>query len=186
MIKKIDAAERQLNTSIRLFFENRDRLSSYTLTAASREITDDLIGKRNGEVFQRELARLGNPMKVRLSFREEFCNIIKPEHYNEAVQLIRKWQNFLKHADKDPDGEMDDLRPESLALNIMFACWNFRLLSNRITGEMTTFLVWFYSGHPEYTKLSTDLFSTAIAMCQQACPDDPYDSALFEAIYRSL
>ena len=45
-------------------------------------------------------------MRVRLSFHEEFCNTIKPEHYNEALQLIRKWQNFLKHADKDPDGEM--------------------------------------------------------------------------------
>ena len=46
MITKLDAAERQLNSSIRLFFENRDHLSSYALTAASREITDDLIEKK--------------------------------------------------------------------------------------------------------------------------------------------
>ena len=186
MITKLDAAERQLNTAIRLFFENRDHLSSYALTAASCEITDDLIEKQNGEVFKRELARLGDPTKVRLSFRDEFCNLIKPEHYKEALKLLRQWQNFLKHADSDPDCQMDDLRPESLALNIMFACWNFRLLTNRITEEMRKFAIWFYSAHPEYTKLSTDLFSTAIAMCQQACPDDPYDTAFFEAIYSSL
>src|SRR5260370_19437482 len=186
MITKLDAAERQLNTSIRLFFENRDHLSSYALTAASREITDDLLGKRSAQVFQRESARLGDPAKVRLSFRQEFCDRIKPEHYEKALKLLRKWQNFLKHADNDPDGEMDDLSPVALALNIMFACWNFRLLANRNTGEMTKFVIWFYSAHPEYTKLSTDPFSVAIARCQESCPDDPYDSALFGAIYNSL
>jgi hypothetical protein len=186
MITKLDAAERQLNTSIRLFFENRDHLSSYALTAASREITDDLIEKKSGEIFQRESARLGDPMKVRLSFREEFRDRIKEEYYKKALTLLRQWQNFLKHADNDPDCEMDDLSPEQLALNIMFACWNFRLLANRTTEEMTKFVIWFYSAHPEYTKLSTDLFSVAIAQCQEAVPDDPYDSALFEAMYCSL
>jgi hypothetical protein len=186
MITKLDAAERQLNTSIRLFFENRDHLSSYALTAASREITDDLVEKKSGEIFQRELARLGDPTKVRLSFREEFCNLINQEHHKKALKLIRQWQNFLKHADNDPDCEMDDLSPKALALNITFACWNFRLLTNRSTGEMTKFVIWFYSAHPEYTKLSTDPLSVAFAQSQEACPDDPYDSAVFEAIYYSL
>jgi hypothetical protein len=56
MITKIDAAEAQLNTAIRLFFENRDHLSSYTLAIASREITDDLLAKQSDEIFRRELA----------------------------------------------------------------------------------------------------------------------------------
>jgi hypothetical protein len=162
MITKLDAAERQLNTSIRLFFENRDHLSSYALTAASREITDDLVEKKSGEIFQRELARLGDPTKVRLSFREEFCNLINQEHHKKALKLIGQWQNFLKHADNDPDCEMDDLSPK------------------------TKFVIWFYSAHPEYTKLSTDPLSVAFAQSQEACPDDPYDSAVFEAIYYSL
>jgi len=51
---------------------------------------------------------------------------------------------------------------------------------------MTKFVIWFYAAHPEYTELSTDWFSAAIAQCQEACPDDPYDDGLFEAIYRSL
>lgn len=78
MITKLDAAERQLNTGIQLFFENRDHLSSYALISASREITDDLIKKRSREIFQNESARLGDPMKVRLSFREEFRDRLKP------------------------------------------------------------------------------------------------------------
>jgi hypothetical protein len=51
---------------------------------------------------------------------------------------------------------------------------------------MGKFVIWFYSAHPEYTKLPTGPFSAVIAQCQQACPADPYDIALFEAIYRSL
>jgi hypothetical protein len=47
MITKIEAAERQLDTVIKLFFENIDHLSSYTLAAASREITDDLCDKKS-------------------------------------------------------------------------------------------------------------------------------------------
>jgi hypothetical protein len=72
MITKIQAAEKQLDTAIRLFFENIDHLSCYTLAAASHEITDDLCEKKKGELFQAELARVGDPQKVRLHFRDEF------------------------------------------------------------------------------------------------------------------
>src|SRR6266851_10155922 len=105
MITKVDAAEKQLDTAMRLFFENRDHLSSYTLAIASREITDDLLAKQSDEIFQRELARLGDPTKVRLSHREQFRDLIKPEYHKEAQKLFNRRQNFLKHADRDPDSE---------------------------------------------------------------------------------
>jgi hypothetical protein len=55
MITKGQAAEHQLDTAIRLFFENIDHLSSYTLAAASREITDDLCEKKAHALFQQGL-----------------------------------------------------------------------------------------------------------------------------------
>ena len=54
MITKIQAAEHQLDTAIRLFFENIDHLSSYTLAAASREITDDLCEKKQVNYFNKK------------------------------------------------------------------------------------------------------------------------------------
>ena len=51
MVTKIEAAERQLDTAIKLFFENVDLLSPYTLAVASRELTDDLISKRKDEIY---------------------------------------------------------------------------------------------------------------------------------------
>ena len=118
MITKIQAAEHQLDTAIRLFFENIDLLSSYTLAAASREITDDLCEKKTHELFQQEFARLGDALKVHLSFREKVKIYIKEEYYKDAMRLFRKRQHFLKHADKDPDGEIYYLNCHELALVI--------------------------------------------------------------------
>ena len=87
MITKTDAAERQLNTAIRLFFENRDHLSSYALAVASREVTDDVIQSRYSELYQRELARVGDPLEVRLSYRDEIELRIKPEFYKDFLKL---------------------------------------------------------------------------------------------------
>src|SRR6516162_2173251 len=105
MITKINAAERQLNTAIRLFFENTDHLSSYTLAIASREITDDILATKRDEVFRRESERLGDPAKVRLSYRDRLRDLVKPEYHKDAIKLFNRRQNFLKRANKDPDSE---------------------------------------------------------------------------------
>src|SRR5208282_4535810 len=133
MITKTDAAERQLNTAIRLFFESRDHLSSYTLAAASREITDDVIQSRFGELYQRELARVGDPLEVHLSHRKGFEILVKPEFYKDFIRLEHKWQNFLKHADKDPDAEIEPFKTKLLALVILTAMNNLFLLTQHPT-----------------------------------------------------
>jgi hypothetical protein len=152
VITKIQAAEHQLDTAIRLFFENIDHLSSYTLAAASREITDDLCEKKAHELFQQEFARLGDALEVRLSHREEMKILIKEEYYEDAMKLFRKRQNFLKHADKDPEGQIDDLNARELALVIMFASKNFSLLEKRITPALSIFLHWFGAAEPSILK----------------------------------
>jgi len=187
MITKTDAAERQLNTAIRLFFENRDHLSSYTLAIASREITDDLIRSRYSELYQRELARVGDPLNVRLSYREHYRDFIKPEFYRDALKLARKRQNFLKHADCDPDGEMEDLTAKELALTILFAASNFHLLAQRLTPEMATFLAWFGVAEPQFVKSSADnAMSKMIVQMRSNISGDPYDSNTLENIYSAL
>jgi hypothetical protein len=152
MITKIQAAEHQLDTAIRLFFENIDHLSSYTLAAASREITDDLCEKKSHELFHQELERLGNALEVRLSFREEMKIYIKDQYYKAAMAAFRKVQNFLKHADKDPDGEIDDLRARELAFVIWTAGRNYVLLERRVTPALSIFLHWFGAAEPKILK----------------------------------
>src|ERR1017187_8842584 len=112
MITKTDAAERQLNTAIRLFFENRDHLSSYALAVASREITDAVIQSQYGELgiqsqygelHRRELARVGDLLKVPLSHREDPTLLIKPVFNVSFLTHYHKRQSSIKHAVKDPN-----------------------------------------------------------------------------------
>src|SRR3954470_13794428 len=152
MITKTDSAERQLNTAIRLFFENRDHLSSYALAVASREVTDDVIQSRYSELYQRELARSGDPQRVRLSYRDEMKLHIEPEFYKEFLTLDRKWQNFLKHADRDPDAELKPIATRPLAMVIIWAVKNYALLTQHWTAEMATFFAWFAIAEPQLIK----------------------------------
>jgi len=187
MITKIDVAERQLNTAIRLFFENRDHLSSYALAVASREITDAVIQRRYNELYQRELARLGDPQKVRLSYRGEWKIRIKDEYHKAFRDLDHKWQNFLKHADRDPDAEIEPLTTKQLALVILTAIQNYTLLTQHWTAEMATFFGWFVAAEPQLVKLAPgDVITKAIAAMRSSISGDPYDRDTLRNIFTAM
>ena len=187
MITKIDAAERQLNTAIRLFFENRDHLSSYALAVASREITDGVIKSRRSELYQRESARVDGPLNFLLSYQEYIEALIKPEFYKNTIKLFHKWQNFLKHADKDPDAEIEPIKTKPLALVIMFAINNYVLLTQHCTTEMSTFFAWFVVAEPQLIKSAPeDAMTKAIAELRSNILVDPYDRNTLEAIYIAM
>jgi hypothetical protein len=188
MITKTHAAEKQLDTAIRLFFENIDHLSSYTLAAASREITDDLCEKKKDEIFRTELARVGDPLKVYLSFRDEFRFHIKEEYYKDALRLSRRTQNFLKHADTDSDDETDDISVKELALVILFAVKNFVLLEQRWTPTMSMFFSWFAAANPKYIKdgVATNEQWKKVVLGLRETFFDLYSPQSFHAIYESI
>jgi hypothetical protein len=99
---------------------------------------------------------LGDGLEVRPSFREEMKIYIEDEHYKYAMIRLRKRQNFLKHADKDPDGEIDDLPARDLAFEILWAGRNFVLLEQRITPALSIFLHWFGAAEPKISKQSNN------------------------------
>ncbi len=185
MITKTDAAERQLNTAIRLFFESRDHLSSYALAVASREVTDDVIRSRYSELYQRELARVSDPQKVRLSYREELKILIKDEFHKSFFKLDHKWQNFLKHADKDPDAEIEPFEAKFLALVIIWAIKNYILLTQSWTIEMKIFFAWFAVAEPQLIRSEPEdvVADKAIAEMRSYISGDPYDRKTLENIY---
>ena len=190
MITKTDAAERQLNTAIRLFFENRDHLSSYALAVASREVTDGVIEHRRPELYQRELARVGDPQNVRLSYWEQVWNMVKPEFYKnkDLKSLHNRWQNFLKHAKTDPDAEMEPFKTKLLALAIISAMMNYFLLTQDLTAEMKTFFVWFAVAEPQLVNLAPEdaMTNKAIAEMRSSISGDPYDREALENIYTAI
>ena len=189
MITKTDAAERQLNTAIRLFFENRDHLSSYALAVASREVTDGVIKSRRIELYQRELARLGDPQKVRLSYWEQAWDMVKPEFKKnrDLINLHNKWQNFFKHSNADPDAEIKPFTSKQLALVILTAMWNYGLLTEHWTTEMNIFFAWIALAEPQWLKSAPgDVMTKAIAEIRSGISGDPYDRNTLETIYTAM
>jgi hypothetical protein len=188
MITKTDAAERQLNTAIRLFFENRDHLSSYALAVASRDVTDDVIQSRYSELYQRELARLCDPQRVRLSYRDEMKLHIKPEFYTEFLTFDRKWQNFLTHANRDPVAQIEPVKTRMLAMVIISAVMNYALLTQHWTAEMSTFFAWFAIAEPQLIKPEPKnvMFDNTIAEMRSCIGGDPYDCDTLKSIYCAM
>jgi len=85
VVTKIEAAQRQLDEAIALFFEMRDVLSIHTLACAASQITADLLTK----VGSSSIIRSGA--------------LIKSERRKEVLAIFAKPENFLKHANRDPD-----------------------------------------------------------------------------------
>src|SRR3989442_1153367 len=92
-VTKLDAARRQLREAVRMFFEERDGLAAHTVTAAAHQLLHDMLAKagQDGSFLR------GGRM-------------IRPRCRTEFKTLVSKSENFLKHADRDPE-EVLEFRP---------------------------------------------------------------------------
>jgi hypothetical protein len=107
-VSKIDAARRQLDCAIELWFLEKDDVSIHTLAAASYQIIHDISQKR----------KIGRDLLYD-------TDIIKDEYRADFVRLVKQPQNFFKHADKDPD-------PDGQIEFMPFSSFMFMLVS--LTG----------------------------------------------------
>src|SRR5882672_9854617 len=98
-LTKLDAARRQLDEAIRMFFERRDTVAIHTLASAASQVLAD-IGKNRG-----------------IYGWTRNKGIVKPERWDEFRAVITHFENFFKHADKDPNATCD-FRPGMTSLFI--------------------------------------------------------------------
>ena len=79
-ISKLDAAKRQIETAIRLYFGMGDPVSTHTLISAAYNVIRDINKKRGGK---------------KLIMKDGFMEYIKEGHEREVWQLINKAENFF-------------------------------------------------------------------------------------------
>jgi hypothetical protein len=131
-LTKADAARRQLQTAIRLFFMEGDLVSVHTLASAAQEVLRDLL-KAKG---------LPSP-----SIKD--IDLIPEDKKKLWFQAVNHEQNFFKHADRDPDGILvynPDLTPYVLYdASLLFSTLNKGVL----VVDVAAFLVWFVVNFPE-------------------------------------
>lgn len=142
-ITKLDAARRQLDTAIRLLFAGEDPVSVHTLVGAASVLFSDLIELEAPDRSWDRQAQAATGMSK-----------------SEYFQIMRRAQNFFKHARDDHDAQLEFDPSDTEALTF-WAVMNASELAP-MSPETEVFQLWYVaSSYPDV---------------------DPNDSPLREAI----
>lgn len=132
-ISKTDAARRQLEAAIRLWFFDGDPVSVHTLAAAAHQIVHDLGKARGVFAALRELPE------------------IQPEFKKEIHAAISKAENFFKHADRDPDALLD-FNPVTSTYYLLDASMTYEALTGERPHILRAFQMWMSIHNPSLLK----------------------------------
>jgi hypothetical protein len=128
-IDKLDAARRQLNTAIYLWFNHGDAVSIHTLACSAHQIVHDINRKQGGRDLLYDSL------------------IFKDEYRQEAINHLKQDYNFFKHANKDPSAilEFDTIITE---LFMMFTSLGLEILGQSPDEVRGAFNIYFFLRNP--------------------------------------
>lgn len=129
-VTKIEAAKNQIDTSVLMFFRNDDPLSTHTVACAGLGIIEDLSKQSNKE-----------------SSLSLILNQVVENKRGDMKKILNEAQNFLKHADKDPEGVLE-YNLDILEYYIFFACNSYHQFTGEMKGKIWGFMLWFSMVHP--------------------------------------
>jgi hypothetical protein len=127
-ITKLDVVEKEIVAAVHLLFDGGDPIPVYALAAAAREITTKLCEKRG-------LRSMVD------AIQEAHPHMTRKDIYREAS----KHAAFFKHADRDPNGVLDDFDPTEADSLLWMAYFDFRRLCGRKPVEGDAFELWFFA-----------------------------------------
>lgn len=122
-VTKAEAARRQLETAVVLYFHSGDPVSVHTLASAAYDVLRDL-SRPNGGMIKDWLPD---------SVRPEFKKVIR-DRLNEA-------QNYFKHADRDREQGLS-FDPSASEILILDATWAYRRLTGERPAVLGVFELW--------------------------------------------
>lgn len=150
-ISKLDAARRQLEVAIRLYFFDDDPVSIYTLGAAAYGVLRDIASAKKIPLLTTE---------QRLMAR------VVPGKERELLAVLRRHQNFFKHADRDADAAID-FNPESTEWLLFDGSVAYTQLTSETTPIMGTLNMWWQYRNRDLIKAEhSDLRATLEAHSQ--------------------
>ena len=140
-ISKLDAARRQLETVVRLYFSSGDPVSIHTLTSAAYNILKDINKKRGG---------------TPLLLKEQFISFVKPEYQKLVKEKLNEAENFFKHADRDHDAVIN-FNPEQSEFLTYEACTTYTTLTGEVPPMIKIYKVWYVSHHTDLYEFTEDV-----------------------------
>jgi hypothetical protein len=144
-LTKVEAAQRQLSLAIRMLFAGEDPVAVHTLAGAASIILTDLVERLALEHSWDRMA-------------QEDSNL-KPNQY---FQIVRKAQNYLKHA-RDDHADVLVFDPNDTEALIMMAVMNASELVP-MSIEAQVFQLWYLSAKYPSECADESPFSEAIAL----------------------
>lgn len=140
-VTKLDAAQRQLRTGLRLWFYDGDPVSIHTLLAASHEIIHRLY-RRKG--------------LVNLLFDSDHFN---DEYRGSFAKRMKEAPNFFKHANNDD--ELDKSFSFNPGLNDILPLFLVQALNDmgeELGLEEVSYIYWMKLYEPNAFELKVDIF----------------------------
>lgn len=158
-ISKLDAAKRQLETAIQIYFAHGDPVSMHTLSAAAYNVIRDVASNRGGV----------QPMLV----KDQLVELARPEARKKVRDKLNEAENFFKHADRDHKGVLD-FSPILAEFFLLDASSHYYQLTGESPPLLKVYRAWFIANHH-------DLFSFHEAYSQKLQRSAPEVAALGRA-----
>lgn len=148
-ISKLEAARRQLQTAIKLFFNDGDSISIHTLAAAAYTILRDLADDQ------------------KMIIEDEVLSLVKDEMRSTFIKKMKEPQNFFKHADKDPKNELR-FNPKFNDIRLFYAVWLYNQFSDDLSFWIQSYKVWFIVNNSDlFIGLGEPYLSQAAKMSKE-------------------
>lgn len=128
-VTKLDVTRRQLESAVRLYFNDADSVSIHTLACAAHEVLAALNERK------------GNPPAI------VGDNLVKDEYKKEFREMIAKAKNFFKHADRDPEGVLE-FNPSVNEVFLFDACEMYQRLTGEKLAPFIAYRGWFSAMRP--------------------------------------
>ena len=130
-VSKLDAARRQLDGAVELWFADGDEVCVHTLAAAAHQIINDINQKKGGGELLFDSAK------------------IKDEYRPEWLALLKKSVNFFKHANRDAE-EVTEFAPLTSIMFMMFSMIGLQQIGESLNDTENAFLDWLAFHHPTW------------------------------------
>lgn len=134
-VSKIDAARRQLDCAIELWFNEGDEVSIFTLSGAAYQILHDIH------------------LKTETAFPGLLYNTdwIKEEHWKDWNAIFKKPLNFSKHADHDPDPDgLMEFNPDTVFALMYASLAALNALRRPLSCEQEALKLWIVFHYPSW------------------------------------
>jgi hypothetical protein len=126
-LTKIDVAEAHLVTAVRATFRGEHPASVYLLAASAREI----------------LTTIGSKIGIRTVLHGASQDTGKK--LGRLIHSAHAYANFMKHADKDPTGVIEDFSETDADSILFIACHDFLRIAKGQPIEMQVFEAWWFA-----------------------------------------